>query len=405
MEIQELLHETAEAVVGPPAAQLTTVVSKRMRRRKALKAVGTGLLSVAVVGTLGAGYAALQPTAPRQLQAAGGGTGGLLPDRAVGAGRMITTSCGAAGCVPVLTTVHGRYMLPGPTVKDSRQLTGVGLSPDGRWVAYIKDGEAELRDLTSTTTYRVTGSRSLGTPVGWSTNGHWALVRPGWPTKYGTSYRAPIRVDLRTGHQIAVREPRLPSANMEMGEFVNSPMSLSLLPSGDLAIPTAGPAPSAPPPPWHGRSTQRESILGQGIYHIIDPVTGTEKRRVAIDDAVVWTVNGFSDRSGHTTSRWTAAITNPTVRSDGRYGIFQFQETGLMIADLSTGAVRKVDLAKLTKGTALARDTYFWVQSYTPSSLVLIGSGKLHLNGDATHVLAVTNLPRHYGALPGQLLP
>ncbi len=409
MALRELFNEAADAVVASPTESLTSVVSRRLRRRKVLKVAGTGALSVAVVGAFGAGYLSLRPVPPKPLPPVGSAAVALRTDRALARGQYITPKCGARTCVPVLTTVDGRrYVLPGPTMKRNQELRGVGLSPDGRWAVYNRGGGAVLRDLTGTTTYRVRGSGELGGVYGWSSNGRWALIQAGFRTKDGGSgiSNVPIRVDLKTGQQIAAKTPRFHNVP---GSFTSSAYGsqIAVLPSGDLLIGQAGPKPHGQP---HG-SDPSQPTVGPGIYHIVDPKTGKDRLQVRTDNAVHWSGSVETDGHGHSSVTWDAEMTDVHARSDGRYMVFSFvgdpvvQDSGLlMVADLSTGAVRTVDVTKLA---GMAAHTEYAVQSYTSHALTLITSTeRIVLDGNAERVLVVHKVPRSsQGAvLPGQLL-
>ncbi len=413
MALRELFHDAAGSVAAPPTEHLTTAVTARLRRRTMMKATGTGALSIAVVGAFGTGYLALRPAPPAPLPAAGSPPVALRTDRALALGSYTAPKCNAGRCVPILTTVDGRrYTLPGPVAKHPDRLAGVGLSPDGRWLVYNQRGEAQLRDLTGTTTYHVRGSGNRGSAYGWSSNGRWALIQPISHNRDGSSgSTTPIRVDLSTGKQIVIRTPK--SRDTLDGFFSRGFGSrIALLPSGDLLLGAPGAKPTTPPPAWGPSQSSQSPKAGPGTYRVVDPATGAEKRRVTVQDAVHWAGGGLT-RNGHTTAKWNSEMTDVHARSDGRYAAFSFvddptvRDSGLLvIADLSNGSVRTVDVAKLARRAGLTGPIVYSIQSYTGQALTLLTqTGQIVLDGNAERVTAVHKMPKYpeHAIPPGYL--
>lgn len=180
----------------------------------------------------------------------------VLPrDRGVGPGAMVFGGERRGAEAKILVTSAGAmYQIP---------LTGdpdVSLSPDGRWLAASQPdrGALVLRDLTGTAEHRFPG---IDWKVrAWSHDGRYAVIAG------DSRVVAPLRVDLTTGEQRAVRGG---TARWN---------AVGLLPSGEVFFV------DVPGQPSPGAATSGRDRVERFAWHAVDPATG--QRRSGEIDAV-----------------------------------------------------------------------------------------------------------------------
>lgn len=322
-DVRELVRAATDPVLPPPTDVLVRGVSRRLHRRRVVRACAASLAALAVLA--GVSFVARQhhdhaapPATPADTT--------LPAGHAVGTGVRVGGWCAGSSCWPVLTTADGqRYRLPTSPATRAEWRNGTRLSPDGRWVSYVRRGAVELRDLAGTRLIRVPESGVLGAPSAWSSNGRWVVVT-GAPIVRGHGL---TRVDLRTGRMDAFDPAAVPGAHLWRGNQDPS----GVLPSGEVAFG----APGAAPPGTPGRQRWRP---GPGVYRMVDPRAGRVTRTVHVDDAVTWGAQRHGGRrvwgdAGDSVSRLA-------VSPDGRRAALTGQVDGgplVRIVDLATGHV------------------------------------------------------------------
>lgn len=351
----ELAREVADTVQPSPAEDVTRTVLRRYRRRRMVRR-GVAAAVALIVATPGVAYLYYDRGTDLSVPAAKGAAE-LPADRAVGAGIRVDPDCSGGACVPVLTTRDGqRYSLPGPRAGVfGKGVAGVGMSPNGHWVAYNRGREVEVRDLTGTTAWQVDDSWNLGTPVAWSANNRWVLIHPVKQRSVDMlASHDLIRVDLRTGDAVSVDLAQILHVDRARDGMAPLP---SLLPDGDIAYPMEGTKPT-------GKPSSHVTPVRSGSYRIVDPETQKQVRTLPVTGATPWGVVGQPDNAGRERLVWAPdgpgmLVTDP----QGARGVVRLwlvgNSTKLVLVDMAKGGGRTVDVTRPLR-SAFPKDHPGW---------------------------------------------
>ncbi|HEY3506597.1 MAG TPA: hypothetical protein VGN37_27890 [Actinocatenispora sp.] len=396
-DIRELLQEAADSTRPPGAHDMTRAVTRRVSR---VRRTRFGTAAVAVVVALGLAVGGMAyvrggyttPAPPATAASA------LPTDRAVGVGTRIEPRCGGGRCVPEVTTTDGhRYALPGPWSVDGLNMTGVGLSPGGRWLFYHDaNGAAVVRDLSGTAYHRVAAAKDLGGPVVWSANEGWVLIEPVRREGPGTSADPDhlTRLDLDTGRAVSFSLTGLFGAVARPRDGWQP--QLSLLPNGQVAFPISGHA-----KPTRSPVSATQFVRGDGTYRIGDPATGHVVRDLPVHDSVTWMVTTVSQGSGPAQKKWEpSGPARLCALPDGSRAVISSPTKGRGVIvgfiDLTTGDERSVDVTTALLSGTQHRPVDWALARYSTSGITFWAIGthgqpvsRVTLSPDGRRVLAV----------------
>ena len=381
----ELKQILAEAADEARSYNVTEVVVRRARRRRLLTRLtpaaaallaGAVLLSAPVLPDRDAQTAApvvVDATGPAQDGQFDGvptrlpdiATAPLPADRAVGRAAFLLCPRCLSDESPLVTRDGRIYDLssgPNPVFGDH-------LSPDGRWLAWVGQGESEgmsLRDLTGTV------DRRFGryTVVGWSPDGRAVALEPQRPLSDRPYAIIVVDLDTLTTREFPLRDPTRWSP-------------VALLPSGDMVFVPAAPTTPDPASPDRfpgspSRTTLATPSRGDGLFYAVaDGVTGAV-RPLDVPLAEVLA------RDETVATRHVDQALHPVVSRDGEALFIQVLRTfergsatlttagDILEISLKSGAVvRRIRLPAADAADSPA----LFLKADTPDGLVLRGRG------------------------------